>query len=86
MLLTGGGQADQALANSEDEGSRMAQTPQAYARHHDGGQPPYLYPDYASTVKRAPAHPFRAHAVGNHRAELRERLGRTGGHRPHQAA
>jgi protocatechuate 3,4-dioxygenase beta subunit len=32
----------------------MAETPPAYARHRDGTQPPYLYPDYASTVKRAP--------------------------------
>ena len=28
--------------------------PQAYAREHPGGQPPYLHPPYASTVKRAP--------------------------------
>ncbi|MGY5537248.1 hypothetical protein ACXHJ6_32245, partial [Streptomyces sp. A3] len=28
--------------------------PQAYAREHPGGQPPYLQPAYASTVKRAP--------------------------------
>jgi hypothetical protein len=31
----------------------MAEPP-AYARHREGMQPPYLYPDYASTVKRAP--------------------------------
>lgn len=36
----------------------MAQTPPAYARHRDGGQPPYLYPDYASTVKRSPTRPL----------------------------
>ena len=28
--------------------------PQPYAREHPGGQPPYLHPPYASTVKRAP--------------------------------
>jgi protocatechuate 3,4-dioxygenase beta subunit len=28
--------------------------PQAYTREHPGGQPPYLHPPYASTVKRAP--------------------------------
>jgi protocatechuate 3,4-dioxygenase beta subunit len=55
--LTGGGQADQALAKTKTR-NRMAQTPPAYARHHDGGQPPYLYPDYASTVKRAPTRPL----------------------------
>ena len=33
----------------------MAETPPAYARPREGTQPPYLYPDYASTVKRAPA-------------------------------
>lgn len=32
----------------------MAEPP-AYARHRAGTQPPYLYPDYASTVKRAPS-------------------------------
>ena len=34
----------------------MAQPP-SYARHREGGQPPYLYPDYGSTVKRAPTRP-----------------------------
>jgi protocatechuate 3,4-dioxygenase beta subunit len=29
--------------------------PQPYAREHPGGQPPYLHPAYASTVKRAPS-------------------------------
>jgi protocatechuate 3,4-dioxygenase beta subunit len=28
--------------------------PRAYAREHPGGQPPYLHPPYASTIKRAP--------------------------------
>jgi protocatechuate 3,4-dioxygenase beta subunit len=28
--------------------------PLPFSREHDGGQPPYLYPDYASTVKRSP--------------------------------
>ncbi|HZT89652.1 MAG TPA: protocatechuate 3,4-dioxygenase subunit beta [Stellaceae bacterium] len=28
--------------------------PLPFARPHDGGQPPSLYPDYGSTVKRAP--------------------------------
>ena len=28
-----------------------------FARARQGGQPPYLHPDYASTVKRAPKHP-----------------------------
>ena len=35
----------------------MAEPP-AYARHRAGTQPPYLYPDYASTVKRAPTRPL----------------------------
>lgn len=35
----------------------MAEPP-AYARHREGTQPPYLYPDYASTVKRAPTRPL----------------------------
>jgi protocatechuate 3,4-dioxygenase beta subunit len=28
--------------------------PLPFLREHDGGQPPYLYPDYGSTVKRSP--------------------------------
>ena len=35
----------------------MAEPP-AYARYREGTQPPYLYPDYASTVKRAPTRPL----------------------------
>ena len=35
----------------------MAEPP-AYSRHRDGTQPPYLYPDYASTVKRSPTRPL----------------------------
>jgi protocatechuate 3,4-dioxygenase, beta subunit len=35
----------------------MAEPP-AYTRHASGTQPPYLYPDYASTVKRAPTRPL----------------------------
>ena len=32
----------------------MTTSPPAFARPRPGTQPPYLYPDYASTVKRAP--------------------------------
>jgi protocatechuate 3,4-dioxygenase beta subunit len=32
----------------------MTTDPQSFARPRPGTQPPYLYPDYASTVKRAP--------------------------------
>ena len=35
----------------------MAEPP-AYARPQPGTQPPYLYPDYASTVKRSPTRPL----------------------------
>jgi protocatechuate 3,4-dioxygenase, beta subunit len=35
----------------------MAEPP-AYSRHRAGTQPPYLYPDYASTVKRSPTRPL----------------------------
>jgi protocatechuate 3,4-dioxygenase beta subunit len=33
----------------------MAQDPTGFARYREGTQPPYLYPDYASTLKRAPS-------------------------------
>lgn len=33
----------------------MNRPPRAYARPRGGEQPPYLYPDYRSTLKRAPA-------------------------------
>src|SRR5258708_35786253 len=32
----------------------MKTDPPSFARPRPGTQPPYLYPDYASTVKRAP--------------------------------
>ena len=32
----------------------MTNAPRPYAREHKGGQPQYLHPAYASTVKRAP--------------------------------
>src|SRR5207302_11424509 len=32
----------------------MTTSPPPFARPRPGTQPPYLYPDYASTVKRAP--------------------------------
>ena len=32
----------------------MSGDPRPYAREHKGGQPAYLHPDYASTLKRAP--------------------------------
>lgn len=32
----------------------MSGDPHPYAREHKGGQPAYLHPDYASTLKRAP--------------------------------
>ncbi len=32
----------------------MPTSPPPFARPRPGTQPPYLYPDYASTVKRAP--------------------------------
>ena len=35
----------------------MATDPLPYARQRAGTQPPPLYPDYASTVKRAPKRP-----------------------------
>ena len=35
----------------------MSDAIRPFARPRDGGQPPYLHPDYASTVKRAPHHP-----------------------------
>lgn len=35
----------------------MSDTIRAFARWREDGQPPYLHPDYASTVKRAPHHP-----------------------------
>jgi protocatechuate 3,4-dioxygenase, beta subunit len=35
----------------------MATTIRAFARVREGAQPPYLHPDYGSTVKRAPKHP-----------------------------
>src|SRR5207237_10439437 len=36
------------------QGQAMASSPPPFARAREGTQPPYLYPDYASTVKRAP--------------------------------
>src|SRR5205085_108704 len=38
-------------------GQAMATDPPPYARPRAGTQPPPLYPDYASTVKRAPKRP-----------------------------
>jgi protocatechuate 3,4-dioxygenase, beta subunit len=35
----------------------MSDTIRPFARPPEGSQPPYLHPDYASTVKRAPKHP-----------------------------
>ncbi len=34
----------------------MSDTIRAFARYREGSQPPYLHPDYGSTVKRAPHH------------------------------
>jgi hypothetical protein len=55
--LTGGAPKDHfaAIAGPRRE-QDMAQPP-PYARHREGGQPPYLYPDYDSTEKRAPTRP-----------------------------
>ncbi len=36
----------------------MMTAPLPYNRSRPGGDPPYLHPDYASTVKRAPARPL----------------------------
>jgi protocatechuate 3,4-dioxygenase, beta subunit len=35
----------------------MPEEIRSFSRPGEGGQPPYLHPDYASTVKRAPHHP-----------------------------
>ena len=35
----------------------MVDTIRPFSRPREGGQPPYLHPDYGSTVKRAPKHP-----------------------------
>jgi protocatechuate 3,4-dioxygenase, beta subunit len=35
----------------------MSDTIRPFARPPEGSQPPYLHPDYTSTVKRAPKHP-----------------------------
>src|SRR5436305_7770515 len=53
QLLTGGAQADHAPGN-RSRGQAMASDPLPYQRPRPGTQPPTLYPDYASTVKRAP--------------------------------
>src|SRR5205085_11683881 len=53
QLLTGGAQADHAPGN-RSRGQTMASDPLPYQRPRPGTQPPTLYPDYASTVKRAP--------------------------------
>jgi protocatechuate 3,4-dioxygenase beta subunit len=36
----------------------MSREPQPFARPRPGTQPPYLHPDYRSTVKRAPSRPL----------------------------
>src|SRR5690349_2920055 len=40
--------------NFRPRGQAMASDPLPYARPRPGTQPPVLYPDYASTQKRAP--------------------------------
>src|SRR6266853_360730 len=56
QLLTGGAQPDHAPAIRR-RGQAMANSALPFARPRAGTQPPYLYPDYASTVKRAPRRP-----------------------------
>src|SRR5437868_3708663 len=52
-LLTGGAAADH-VWQFRSRGQTMASDPLPYVRPRPGTQPPVLYPDYASTQKRAP--------------------------------
>ena len=71
---------------SERAGRRRADR----GRTDDGPHPPYLYPDYRSTVLRAPreplAAPARARSSELDRAGLRRRTRRRARRRPHRAS